>query len=65
MMKDILVHIPTERSPQPVIDAAVSLARGAFRAERIGICWDGSHATARALKDALPSTRRNSRQCHP
>ena len=28
MIKDILVHIPTERLPQPVIDAAVSLAAG-------------------------------------
>ena len=26
MIKDVLVHIPTERSPQPVIDASVSLA---------------------------------------
>jgi nucleotide-binding universal stress UspA family protein len=28
MIKDILVHIPTERSPRPVIDAAISLAAG-------------------------------------
>ena len=26
MIKDILVHIPTERPPRPVIDASVSLA---------------------------------------
>ena len=26
MITDILVHIPTERPPQPVVDAAVSLA---------------------------------------
>jgi nucleotide-binding universal stress UspA family protein len=28
--------------------------RGAFKAERIGICWDGSRLAARALKDARP-----------
>lgn len=28
--------------------------RGAFRAKRIGICWDGSRLAARALKDAKP-----------
>ena len=28
--------------------------RGAFRAKRIGICWDGSRLAARALKDARP-----------
>jgi nucleotide-binding universal stress UspA family protein len=28
--------------------------RGAFRAKRIGICWDGSRLAARALKDANP-----------
>ncbi len=27
MFKDLLVHIPTERSPRPAIDAAVSLAK--------------------------------------
>jgi len=27
---------------------------GAFRAKRIGICWDGSRLAARALKDARP-----------
>jgi nucleotide-binding universal stress UspA family protein len=28
--------------------------RGAFRAKRIGICWDGSRLAARALRDAKP-----------
>ncbi|MBI5260597.1 MAG: universal stress protein [Bradyrhizobium sp.] len=28
--------------------------RGAFKAKRIGICWDGSRVAARALKDAMP-----------
>jgi len=28
--------------------------RGAFTAKRIGICWDGSQAAARALRDARP-----------
>jgi nucleotide-binding universal stress UspA family protein len=28
--------------------------RGAFKAKRIGICWDGSRLAARALKDARP-----------
>jgi len=28
--------------------------RGAFRAARIGICWDGSRLAARALRDAMP-----------
>ena len=28
--------------------------RGAFRAKRIGICWDGSRLAARALRDARP-----------
>jgi nucleotide-binding universal stress UspA family protein len=27
---------------------------GAFRAKRIGICWDGSRVAARALRDAMP-----------
>lgn len=27
---------------------------GAFRAARIGICWDGSRLAARALRDAMP-----------
>ncbi|MDE5443002.1 universal stress protein [Bradyrhizobium sp. CSA207] len=28
--------------------------RGAFKARRIGICWDGSRVAARALRDAAP-----------
>ncbi|MBR1087930.1 universal stress protein [Bradyrhizobium manausense] len=28
--------------------------KGAFRAARIGICWDGSRLAARALRDAMP-----------
>ncbi|WP_300185104.1 universal stress protein [Bradyrhizobium sp.] len=28
--------------------------RGAFKATRIGICWDGSRLAARALHDAMP-----------
>jgi nucleotide-binding universal stress UspA family protein len=28
--------------------------RGAFRAARIGICWDGGRLAARALRDAMP-----------
>jgi nucleotide-binding universal stress UspA family protein len=28
--------------------------RGAFKAGRIGICWDGSRLAARALRDAMP-----------
>lgn len=27
---------------------------GAFKAKRIGICWDGSRVAARALRDAMP-----------
>ena len=27
MIKDILVHVPTERPPRPVVDASVSLAQ--------------------------------------
>jgi nucleotide-binding universal stress UspA family protein len=30
------------------------ISHGAFRAKRIGICWDGSRLAARALKDARP-----------
>jgi nucleotide-binding universal stress UspA family protein len=30
------------------------ISRGAFKAKRIGICWDGSRLAARALKDAKP-----------
>jgi nucleotide-binding universal stress UspA family protein len=28
--------------------------RGAFKAKRIGVCWDGSRLAARALRDARP-----------
>ncbi|UGX91144.1 universal stress protein [Bradyrhizobium barranii subsp. barranii] len=28
--------------------------RGAFKAARVGICWDGSRPAARALRDAMP-----------
>lgn len=28
--------------------------QGAFKASRIGICWDGSRLAARALRDAMP-----------
>jgi nucleotide-binding universal stress UspA family protein len=28
--------------------------RGAFKAKRIGICWDGSRLAARAMRDAAP-----------
>jgi nucleotide-binding universal stress UspA family protein len=28
--------------------------RGAFKARRIGICWDGSRVAARAVRDAMP-----------
>jgi nucleotide-binding universal stress UspA family protein len=28
--------------------------RGSFRANRIGICWDGSRLAARAMRDAAP-----------
>ncbi|UCF54710.1 MAG: universal stress protein, partial [Bradyrhizobium sp.] len=28
--------------------------RGAFKANRIGICWDGSRLAARAMRDAAP-----------
>jgi nucleotide-binding universal stress UspA family protein len=28
--------------------------RGAFKAKRIGLCWDGSRLAARALRDATP-----------
>ncbi|UWU86497.1 universal stress protein [Bradyrhizobium yuanmingense] len=28
--------------------------RGAFKAKRIGICWDGSRVAARAMRDAAP-----------
>ncbi len=32
--------------------------RGAFKAKRIGICWDGSRLAARALRDARPFLER-------
>jgi nucleotide-binding universal stress UspA family protein len=32
--------------------------RGAFSANRIGICWDGSRLAARALHDAMPLLQR-------
>jgi nucleotide-binding universal stress UspA family protein len=32
--------------------------RGAFKAERIGICWDGSRTSARALRDATSFLKR-------
>ncbi|WP_245329271.1 universal stress protein [Bradyrhizobium centrolobii] len=28
--------------------------RGAFKASRVGICWDGSRLAARAVRDAIP-----------
>ena len=45
---EVLVH-----SGGPVLFAP-HIFRGAFRAKRIGICWDGSRLAARALKDAKP-----------
>ena len=30
------------------------ISHGAFKAKRVGICWDGSRLAARALKDARP-----------
>ena len=32
--------------------------RGAFKADRIGICWDGSRTSARALRDATSFLKR-------
>lgn len=32
--------------------------RGPFKAKRIGICWDGSRTSARALRDAIPFLKR-------
>ncbi len=32
--------------------------RGEFKAKRIGVCWDGSRASARALRDAIPFLKR-------
>jgi nucleotide-binding universal stress UspA family protein len=48
--------IPTEiliQAGGPVLFVP-HIFRGAFRAKRIGICWDGSRLAARALKDARP-----------
>jgi nucleotide-binding universal stress UspA family protein len=48
--------IPTEillRAGGPVLFLPY-ISRGAFKAKRIGICWDGSRLAARALKDAKP-----------
>jgi nucleotide-binding universal stress UspA family protein len=48
--------IPTEillRAGGPVLFVP-HISRGAFKAKRIGICWDGSRLAARALKDAKP-----------
>jgi nucleotide-binding universal stress UspA family protein len=41
------------RSAGPVLFVP-HIFRGAFRAKRIGICWDGSRLAARALRDARP-----------
>jgi nucleotide-binding universal stress UspA family protein len=48
--------IPTEillRAGGPVLFIP-HIYRSAFKAKRIGICWDGSRLAARALKDARP-----------
>ncbi len=48
--------IPTEillRAGGPVLFVP-HIFRGAFKAKRIGICWDGSRLAARALRDARP-----------
>jgi hypothetical protein len=48
--------IPTEillQAGGPVLFVPY-IFRGAFKAKRIGICWDGSRLAARALKDATP-----------
>ena len=41
------------RSGGPVLFVP-HIFRGAFKARRIGICWDGSRLAARALRDARP-----------
>jgi nucleotide-binding universal stress UspA family protein len=41
------------RSGGPVLFVP-HIFRGAFKAKRIGICWDGSRLAARALRDAQP-----------
>jgi nucleotide-binding universal stress UspA family protein len=48
--------IPTEilfQSGGPVLFVP-HIFRGAFKAKRIGICWDGSRLAARAVRDARP-----------
>jgi nucleotide-binding universal stress UspA family protein len=48
--------IPTEilfQAGGPVLFVP-HIFRGAFKAKRIGICWDGSRLAARALRDAKP-----------
>jgi nucleotide-binding universal stress UspA family protein len=49
-------RIPTEllfQAGGPVLFVP-HIFRGAFKAKRIGICWDGSRLAARALRDAKP-----------
>ena len=46
--RDVLFH-----SGGPVLFFPYTF-HGAFRAKRIGICWDGSRLAARALRDAMP-----------
>ena len=60
MFRDLLVHIPTERSPQPAIDASVSLAisTGAhldaiatgFASTNVAFVAEGGAAVAAALQ---------------
>jgi nucleotide-binding universal stress UspA family protein len=44
------------RSGRPVLFIPY-IFRGTFQAKRIGVCWDGSRAAARAVKDAMPFLR--------
>jgi nucleotide-binding universal stress UspA family protein len=71
VIKDILVHIPTERSPQPVIDASISLT-GALRAHldamaagyiRPGVVYatDGAVATDMAAIFEMEQTQATER----
>jgi nucleotide-binding universal stress UspA family protein len=49
-------HLPQEmlfQSGGPVLFMPYTF-HGAFKAARIGICWDGSRLAARALRDAMP-----------
>lgn len=49
-------NIPAEillQSGGPVL-IVPHIFRGAFKAKRIGICWDGSRLAARAVRDARP-----------